>query len=68
MTDFHLSAMRQIAAHIGGMALAIFRHKEINFRFHWSGICRAISSVVASLERGSEKSGASPIVFNPRAK
>jgi len=38
------SCVRQIAAHIGGMLRAIIRHYPVNWRFHWNGICRAISS------------------------
>jgi hypothetical protein len=38
------NCVQQIAAHIGGMSRAFMRHYPVNWRFHWNGICRAISS------------------------
>src|SRR5262249_35499177 len=35
---------QQIAAHVGGMTRAFVRHYPVNWTFHWSGICRAVSS------------------------
>ena len=60
----HLSATQQIVAHVGGMVRAVIRHRPINWTFHWRGICRAVRPTLASLERGREKSGASPIALN----
>lgn len=34
--------LRQITAEHGGMTRAWFRHRPIDFAFHWRGICRAI--------------------------
>jgi hypothetical protein len=51
-------------AHVGGMVRAVIRHRPINWTFHWQGICRAIRPMPASLERGREKSDASPIAIN----
>jgi hypothetical protein len=59
-----ISAIRQIVAHVGGMVLAVLWHCSINWKFHWRGIYRAIRPTPASLERGREKSGASPIALN----
>ena len=38
------NCLQQIAAHVGGMRLALARHHPIHWTFHWRGICRAISS------------------------
>jgi hypothetical protein len=38
------NCFRQIAAHVGGMTLALVHHHPLNWTFHWRGICRAISS------------------------
>lgn len=36
------NSFHQIAAHLGGMTLALVRHYPINWTFHWRGICRAL--------------------------
>jgi len=42
--DPAISTLSQIAAHVGGMTLALIRHYPINWAFHWSGIRRALCS------------------------
>lgn len=41
---------QQIAAHVGGMTLALVRHRPIHWTFHWQGICRAVSTDSTSPE------------------
>jgi len=38
------NCFQQIAAHVGGMTLALVRHHPVHWTFHWRGICRAIAS------------------------